>query len=116
MPKSYVGIGFSLCPVCGVKHDEVVLFNERLRNSLDRENFMGWAMCQEHEQLRSEGYVALIEVRNTPQKLQDAERTGKIAHVRSEVWPRIFDRPVPDEGMAFVQEGVIAQLEALTRA
>lgn len=55
MSKSYVGSGFSLCPVCGIKHDEVVLLDKRLSNSLERENFMGWAMCQEHERLRSEG-------------------------------------------------------------
>lgn len=35
--RSYVGMGYALCPVCGTKHDEVVLLDKRLRDSLPRE-------------------------------------------------------------------------------
>ena len=115
MPKSHVGMGFSLCPVCGTKHDEVVLLDKSLRNSLDKDNFMGWALCPEHERLRAEGYIALIEVRNEPKGLKDADRTGAIAHIRAEAWPRIFNQPLPDKGITFVQEGVIAQLQSHTQ-
>ena len=115
MPKSYVGMGFSLCPVCGTKHDEVVLLDKSLRNSIEKDNFMGWALCPEHERLRTEGYIALIEVRNESKGLEEADRTGAIAHIHAGAWPHIFNQPLPDKGIAFVQEGVITQLQYHTQ-
>ena len=116
MSKSHVGMGFSLCPVCAVKHDEVLLLDKRLKDTLERENFMGWAMCAEHEKLRAEGYVALIEVKGEPTgktaSLAEVQRTGMIAHVKGEVFTRIFDAPMPPQGIAFVPEGFIARLQA----
>ena len=80
----------------------VVLLDERLRPTLERRNFVGWKLCDEHEKLWEEGYIALIEC------------TGQIAHVRREAWPNIFSVPAPNGPVVFVQEGVIERLHALT--
>lgn len=114
MEKSHVGTGVSVCPVCGHEHDEVVLVHKRLQKTLSQHMFMGWAMCGEHQSLKDEGYIALVEVANTsPPTLENAQRTGRIAHVRATAWPDIFNVPVPDKGMAFVEQGTIDVLQKI---
>ena len=110
----HVGMGVHVCPVCLKEHDEVVLIDKRLRPTLKRRNFVGWALCDEHEELWQKGYIALIECTDDQQTtLEDAERTGVVAHVRKEAWPHIFNAPVPDTPIAFVQQGVVEQLQAM---
>jgi len=114
--KSHVGMGVSVCPVCGCEHDEVVLLDTRLKKTLTRHMFNGWAMCAEHERLRAEGYVALVEVTNKgAPTLENAVRTGMIAHVRKAVWSNIFNVPAPEKGMAFVESGTIEKLQSLQK-
>lgn len=112
--REYVGVGVYVCPVCLKEHDEVVLINSHLRPTLERKNFMGWDMCDEHEKLWKEGYIALIECSNDQQPtLENAKRTGKIAHVRKKAWPHIFNTPAPDGPIVFVQQGVVEQLQSM---
>lgn len=112
--KSHVGMGVSVCPVCGVEHDEVVLLDMRLQKTLTRHMFNGWAMCAEHSRLKDEGYIALAEVKNQSRPtLKTADRTGLICHVREAAWAKIFDVPVPAQGLAFVEIGTIEKLQML---
>ena len=114
--KSHVGMGVSVCPVCGCEHDEVVLLDKHLRKTLTRHQFMGWAMCAEHKRLKEEGYVALVEVSNKgAPTLENAQRTGMIAHVRKAMWTSIFNVPAPEKGMAFVEQGTIEKLQSLQK-
>lgn len=112
--KSHVGIGVTLCPVCGAEHDEVVLLDKRLKNSLNPKQIMGWGMCPEHQKLKDDGYIALVETVNEPITINEADRTGQIAHVRSSVWPDLFNSPIPERAMCFVQVGVLFQLAERT--
>lgn len=110
--RNYVGMGVHVCPVCLKEHDEVVLIDKSLRPTLEKRNFMGWAMCAEHEERRQEGYIALIECSDDQQPtLKSANRTGAFGHVRKEAWPLIFNTPAPDTPIAFVQQGVLEQLQ-----
>lgn len=113
MEKSHVGMGVHVCPVCGLEHDEVVLLQTRLGlpPKLTNHMFAGWLMCPEHQKLMDDGYVAMIEVSNQPTGLADAQRTGRIAHVRASAWPNIFNSPAPDKGIAFAEVGLFAILE-----
>lgn len=112
--REYVGMGVHVCPVCLKEHDEVVLMDKRLRPTLNKWNFVGWAMCAEHEARWQEGYIALIECSNDQQPtLENVNRTGLIAHVRKEAWPNVFNMPTPDIPIAFVQQGVIEHLQGL---
>lgn len=114
MSKSHVGMGHHVCPVCGLKHDEVVLLNRFLRDTLTDNMFMGFALCPEHQKLWDDGYVALVEVSNQPKDFQSAERTGNLAHVRAEAFSRLFDQPAPEKAIAFVEIGVIQKLKEQT--
>lgn len=47
--KSYVGMGFTVCPFCGHENEEnCILLDGRLRPTLERRNFMGFSLCEEH--------------------------------------------------------------------
>lgn len=113
MTKSHVGMGIHVCPVCCLHHDEVVLVQTRmgLPPKLTSNMFAGWAMCPEHQKLLDEGYTAMIEVTGQPIGLADADRTGRIAHVRNEAWPRIFNTEPPAGGIAFAEVGLFDKLQ-----
>jgi hypothetical protein len=112
--KDFVGLGVHVCPVCLKEHDEVVLVDTHMRPILKKCNFAGWKLCDEHEKLWMDGYIALIECANesTP-TLETANRTGRIAHVRKEAWTALFNMPVPKTPIAFVQQGVVEKLQGM---
>jgi hypothetical protein len=120
MEKSHVGMGYHVCPVCGAHHDEVVLLNKRLEATLARTQLVGYSFCAEDQKKRDEGYIALIEViaESAPDGAKKLDvkgpmRTGHIAHVRQTIWKDIFGEvPIPEQGMAFVEQGFIAQLQS----
>lgn len=114
--KSHVGMGYSVCPVCGTQHDEVVLLDRRLKPTLESRQAVGWAFCPEHAKLKADGYVALIECNNSPKDLNDADRTGQVAHVRATAFANIFNRPAPAGGICFVEVGVIDKLKGMVPA
>lgn len=109
-------MGYHVCPVCLKEHDEVVLLDRRMRDTLTNHEFVGWELCEEHLKLFNDGYVALVECENQPTGLADAKRTGAIAHIRAEAWPHIFNVPVPPKGLCFVEKGTIEVLARNTGA
>lgn len=115
--KSHVGMGFKICPICYAKHDEVVLLDKRLKDSLERDNFMGFDLCPEHEAMREE-YVALVEVTNNAchnLEPEDAKTTGRVAHVKRTAIGQIFNVQFPaDMPMCYVEVGMIDALKAWT--
>jgi hypothetical protein len=80
----------------------------------------GYGLCPEHQKLYDEGYVALVECDATEMPAVGSSvapgkehRTGLVAHVRRSVLPYIFDVEIPEKlPMFFVEQGVIAQLQA----
>lgn len=111
--KSHVGMGYQVCPVCLAEHDPVVLLDTRLKNSLSEKHYIGLSMCPEHQKLKDEGYVALIETLEQPKSIGTAKRTGNIAHVRSSVWPQIFNTPVPENMFTFALPDVMETLKQM---
>ena len=88
--KSHVAIGFDVCPVCFVEHDESVLLDKRLKQSFtNQKQFVGYSLCDEHKELYERGFVALVVIDNnqTP--------TGDIAHIKKEAFFEFFN--VPEE-------------------
>lgn len=109
--KSHVGMGYKVCPVCHTKHDEVVLLDKRLRNTLERDNMMGYALCPEHEAMSGE-YLALVEMTGS-YKDRTAAFTGNVAHVRRTVAAQIFGEAYAPHKWVAVEVGVIAKLQAM---
>ena len=115
--KSHVGMGHEVCPICGTKHDEVVLLDKRLLNTLTRDMVTGMSLCTSCKD-KTEEYLALVGVSNTSTgsklKQEDAIRTGELVHIRRTVAARIFSIPLDNKlPMAFVDSEVINHLKKL---
>jgi hypothetical protein len=122
--KSHVSLEQHACLVCGTAYDTgSILLDKRLRASLERHTTTGWGLCAEHQQLFSDGFVALVEC--DPQrsgKPSDADRlkpgqayrTGRLAHLKRGVFATVFNVPVAaNQACVFVEPGVIEQLQAM---
>jgi len=123
--KSHVSLEQHLCVVCGALFDTgAILLDRRLRASLQRHTTTGWGLCPEHERLRSQGFVALVEcdpqrsaARSADGRLKpdEAHRTGRLAHIRRVAFARVFDVPIDEQqAVVFVEPGVIERLQAMT--
>lgn len=115
--KSHVGMEARICQVCGKQYDTGnLLLDKRLRESLDRVTVTGWGLCVDDEQKLQDDYVALVEVANdgggSTLTQETADRTGRIAHLKRDVFSDMFDAKLPsDLPMVFVGPGVLDQLE-----
>lgn len=53
--KSYVGMGFTVCPYCGKENEEnCILIDRHMRPTLKQRNFTGIELCDEHKKLAEE--------------------------------------------------------------
>ncbi len=122
--KSHVSLERRVCVVCGITYDTgSILLDKRLRARLERYTTTGWGLCDEHQRLSSDGFVALVEC--DPQrsglssgsdrlKPEQAYRTGRLAHVKRDVFTRVFNVPIADDQpCVFVEPGVIDQLQSM---
>ncbi|MGV7186984.1 ATPase [Xanthomonas axonopodis] len=122
--KSHVSLEQHVCLVCGSAFETgAILLDRRLRASLERHTATGWGLCPEHQQLFDAGFVALVEC--DPQrsgspatdrvKPEQAYRTGRLAHLKREVFAEVFNVQIEDkQPCVFVEPGVIEQLQAMT--
>jgi len=122
--KSHVSMEQHVCLVCGVSFQTGnLLFDRRLRASMERHTLTGWGLCVEHRRMFDAGLVALVEC--DPQRSgaasaqrnlrpEQAYRTGQIVHLKREVFDRLFDvRLAADKPCVFVEPGLIEQLQAM---
>lgn len=106
--KSHVSMEQYQCVVCRELFDTgTVLLDKRLRASMEAKTVTGHGMCPTHEGMRREGYIALIEA--TPERV----RLGRLAHIRSEAWDKIFKMPAPPGGAAYVPPEVMDHLSQI---
>ena len=122
--KSHVSLEQYVCLVCGITFDTgSILLDRRLRASMKHHTTTGWGLCAEHQKLSDDGFVALVEcdpqrsdspeyaTRLTPEQ---AYRTGRLAHLKREVFARMFNVPIADkQPCVFVETGVIEQLQSM---
>jgi len=122
--KSHVSLEQHLCLVCGLGFDTGgILFDRRLRQSMERHTVTGWGLCDAHRKLFEEGFVALIEC--DPERSgvpadqhhmrpEQAWRTGRLAHLKREVFARVANIALAhDVPCVFVEPGVIERLQAM---
>ena len=93
MSKSYVGMGYEVCPICYTKHNETILLNKRRKDSLEKDTFLGFKFCPEHEKTR-ETHVALVEIANITKqarvKTEEAKPTGRYILMTKEIAKHIL--------------------------
>ncbi|MGV8399256.1 ATPase [Pseudomonas aeruginosa] len=122
--KSHVSMEQHACLVCGVPFDTgCILLDKRLRASMGHHTVTGWGLCPEHQEMFDRGFIALVECdpkrsgagsASARMKPEQAYRTGQLAHLKREVFARIFDVPVaPDLPCVFVEPGVLERLQAM---
>jgi len=122
--KSYVSLEQNACVVCGSAFDTGnLLLDRRLRNSMAHHTVTGWGLCPEHQKRFDEGFVTLVECdpersgvsdETANVKPEQVYRTGRLAHVKREVFNEIFNKPVEaDQPCVFIAPGVIEQLQSM---
>lgn len=120
--KSHVSLERHVCLVCGSVFDTgAILLDKRLRPSMEHYTTTGWGLCPDHQRLFDKGFVALVECdphrSGSPSgnlKPEQAYRTGKLAHLRREVFGKVFNVSIADkQPCVFVEPGVLAQLQAM---
>lgn len=122
--KSYVTIEKEVCVVCGQPYDTgALLLDTRGRNRFDPVTVTRWGMCPEHQEKKEQGYIALVGADPSKSKTTgtgvlpaDAYRTGELAHVRESIWEKLFNIPIPPQGVAFVDPQVIEMLKEVMPA
>lgn len=109
-----------ICDVCGVVHEfnTEILIHKQLKDIDPDKTITGYGLCEEHQKLFDEGYIALVaanvlasEVKNGIVKREDTQPTGELAHVRRTVFNKMFDTQV-DDGLplVYVEPEVIKML------
>lgn len=119
--KSYVSMEQHICLVCGQAYDTgAILLDRRLRDSMERYTLTGNGLCPEHQKLHDDGYIALIEIDPTKTTIHgnnikpgEEYRTGKVCHLKREAAGQIFNVPITDKPLMFVEPGVIEKLQAM---
>jgi len=118
----YVKMEQHQCPVCGVlhTHNTGILLHKRLKAIKEEHTVTGFGMCEEHDKLREDDFVACVELSGEPpvgETMTVAKsfplRTGNVAHVRRPVLEGIIENPCPTD-MIFVDMGFITKLQELT--
>jgi len=118
MPDSdFIKMEQNICPVCGVTHthNTGILIDKRMQAIDPDKTITGYGLCEEDEKRSKEGYIALIAVNNEDATtLENADRTGDMAHVRRSVFKQLFNYVEPPKGpLAFVDPVVITMLQEL---
>ena len=105
--KSWVSLAQRQCIICGAVYDTGdLLLDKRMKQSMEKHTVVGHGLCPAHQQMKDDGFVALIEADE-----RGENRTGRAVHIRSSAWPHIFNSPAPAGGVAFAPPEVFRILE-----
>lgn len=101
--KSHVSLEQHQCFVCGRLYETGnILMDKRLRQSMERHTITGYGLCEEHQKLKDDNYIALI-------VMDDKKRTGEFAHMRKENVNFTFEK-----GIGFIDIELFNQLKEVT--
>lgn len=101
---------------------DAVLQDKRLCVSMEHHTATGWGLFPEHQQLSDDGFVALVEcdpqrsssLSSDRMKPEQAYRTGRLRHLKREVFADLFNVPIEDKQLCvFVEPGMIEQLQTM---
>ncbi|CAB4174491.1 hypothetical protein UFOVP1138_63 [uncultured Caudovirales phage] len=126
MDKSYVTMEQKQCPICGTIEDcGSILMDTRIvkgktRKTFEPKTLTGYGLCKEHKKMFDDGFLACIEVTSNTQrttiKMENANRTGNIIHIKREAANNIFNTEIePHIEMIFIQPGVIEKIQKMTQ-
>ena len=124
--KSHVSMERCVCLICGIHYDTgAILLDRRLRASMERYMTTGWGLCPEHRKMHEQGYIALVECDLEKSEQLSADdrakpegmyRTGRIAHLKREVFIKLFkDTAEADRPCVFVDHAIIERLQRMVQ-
>lgn len=122
MSKSFVTMEREVCPVCGDEHDTGnLLMDRRLKARFEKHTTTGWGLCEEHQLLYKQGFVALVEIdpdkSNAASKdtidMEDAYRLGRLAHIKRDIWEEMTGLDTKDHPVVYVDSQVIDYLQEI---
>ena len=114
MDKSYVTIENKICPVCGKQHnyDCGILLDKKVRDIFEKETITGYALCEEHQKMYDDGFIALIAIDENKSgienkdinrvTIENAYRTGDVFHIRKEAAVNMLNLPEGELDREFV--------------
>ena len=126
--KSHVSLEQRTCLVCGKIHETgTILLDRRLQSTLDRHTVTGYGLCEEHEKMHKEGFIALIECDPAKSDAPDTKgnlkpwqvfRTGVVIFLRREAFLRLFDIPESEtlSPCVFVEPAVTQHIKSQVAA
>jgi hypothetical protein len=119
----FVKMERKVCPVCGIthSHNAGLLLHKRMRDIKDEHTITGYEFCEEHDQMREQGFVALVEIDPKQSELKSngnidingAHRTGRVAHLKREAMEQIFDNVNISAPMVYIDSETFEILEKL---
>lgn len=121
--KSHVTMEQNVCIVCGKEFDTGnLLIDKQLRQRFESKTVTEFGMCPKHQKLKDKGFIALIgidpkkseELMNGNIKPESAYRTGKVAHLKEEVFNKIFNCG-HNNGIVFCDDELIEKLKEMTQ-
>jgi hypothetical protein len=118
--KSHVGMLHHLCPVCNNTASTDILLDKRLKNSLEKDNYvLGNDLCDKCAELRKT-HIPLVEANNIVHgdrlKPDETNRTGRHAFLRTEVFCDLFGGPAPTVPYVFCDTEVMDKLISMAPA
>jgi len=111
--KSYVSTEQHQCFVCGTTFDTgALLLDKGLAKSMERNTVTGHGICPVHQKQIDEGYIIMIEAET---HRGDIKRLGRTVSLKSHVFTKVFDAPLPPKSIAFAAAGVVDMLERMMK-
>lgn len=108
--KSHVTLEQHRCFVCGKDFNTgAILLDQKLRPCFERNTVTGNGVCQEHQKIINDGYIILIGATDERGEC----RTGDICYLRESVFARMFNIPVPEKKIAFIEPAVVTLLKEM---
>ncbi len=120
MSKSHVSMETKQCLVCAKEFNVGILLDRRLSNSLEPKTLTGYGLCDEHNKLFEDEYIALILLDESKSTVEtngnilphNAYRTGNVIHVKHKVLDGFFNVSInPKLPIIFVEDEVINKLK-----
>ena len=121
MHDEAIKMSIHICPVCGKSHSGKEIFIHKQLKPIKEVPITGTSLCEEHQKLSDDGYIALVvidldkstNVDDTRLKPEDAYRTGDIMHMRREVYSRMFDNHDEPHDMTYIDMELYTKLKTM---
>ena len=123
MSKSYVSMEAKQCLVCAKEFNVGILLDRSLHDSLESKTLTGYGLCDEHNELFEDEYIALIGIDESKSTVEtngnilphNAYHTGNVIHVKYSVLAGFFNIPINKSlPIIFVEDAVIDKLKECT--